>query len=151
MAFYFLDTSALVKLYIQEEGTAAVLALTKPRETNDFGILSLAAVELRSALRRRERAGDINAAAVSEILDLFESHMRARFIVQPVTEPVIESAASLVDRHFLRAYDAVQLSACMSLASSRGDCTFTCSDESLIAAARAEGLSILNPAAKSGR
>jgi uncharacterized protein len=142
---YFLDTSALVKLYVREEGTEAMLELARPQSGNEFGLLTLAAVEVRSAVRRRERMGDIDDGTASEILMLFESHLENRFIRQPLTEAVIEHGSKLVDRYFLRAYDAIQLSACLALASSRGECTFACSDQSLLKAAQAEGLSTFDP------
>jgi uncharacterized protein len=148
VALYFLDTSALAKLYIREEGTDSMLALTKAEYGHEFALLSIATVEFRSALRRRQHAGDIDEPTASEILTLFASHRDERFIVQPLTETVIDSAADLVDRHVLRAYDAIQLSGCLTLVSNRSGCVFTCSDEDLLKAARTEGLLTFDPAAK---
>jgi len=56
MAVYYLDTSALVKLYVQELGTDVVLSLTGDLEEDRLAILDLARVEFRAAVRRRERA-----------------------------------------------------------------------------------------------
>jgi uncharacterized protein len=148
VALYFLDTSALAKLYIREEGTDSMLALTKVGQGNEFALLSIGTVEFRSALRRRQRAGDVDEPTASEILALFASHREERFIVQPLTETVIDGATDLVDRHFLRAYDAIQLSGCLTLASNRSGCIFTCSDEDLLKAARSEGLLTFDPAAQ---
>lgn len=148
MPLYFLDTSALVKLYVSEEGTNEMLALVQPGQQNELGILSVSAIEFRSALRRRQRSGDVEEAAVAEILNLFESHLKERLITQRLTDSVIDSAAALVDRHFLRAYDAFQLSGCLALASSRGDCIFACSDGALLRAAQEEALTTFDPTAK---
>jgi len=148
VALYFLDTSALAKLYVREEGTDSILALTKAEHGNEFALLSIATLEFRSAVRRRQRAGDIDEPTASEILTLFGSHREERFIVQPLTEAVIDGAARLIDRHFLRAYDAVQLSGCLTFASNRSACIFTCSDEVLLQAARSEGLLTFDPAAQ---
>lgn len=146
MALYYLDTSALVKLYVREEGTDAMLGLTAGKLENEFALLSLSAVEFRSALRRRQKAGDVEERATSDIFTLYESHLEQRFIVQPLTEAIVDGALGIVDRYFLRAYDAVQLSGCLALASSRSACTFACSDEDLLKAARSEGLSTFDPA-----
>lgn len=151
MALYFLDTSALVKLYVREAGTEAMLAVAMPRTGNELGVLSLSTVEFRSALRRRQRAGDVDEATANEILTLFESHMENRFLTQPTTETVIGSALGLVDRHFLRAYDAVQLAGCLALAATRGQCVFACSDEVLLKAAQAEGASTFDPTREKAR
>lgn len=67
----------------------------------------------------------------------------------PVAYDVVRSAALLCDRHPLRAYDAVQLAA--GLALKRGvevqgtAMTFVSSDDTLLAAAQAEGVTVDNP------
>ena len=53
MAFYYLYTSALVKLYVREPGTERMLALAARSSENRLAVLALAQVELRSAVRRR--------------------------------------------------------------------------------------------------
>ena len=70
MALYFLDTSALVKLYVQEPGTARLLPLIGDRPENRFAVLTIAAVEIRSAIRRRQRAGDIDTEVATAILKM---------------------------------------------------------------------------------
>ena len=66
MALYYLDTSALVKLYVRESGTLQMLDLIADPEAHRFAILSLARAELYSAIRRRERAGEISSILRSE-------------------------------------------------------------------------------------
>jgi len=41
-------------------------------------------------------------------LDSLAAEMR-RMVEQPVNPPVLEAASTLIDRHFLRSMDAVQL------------------------------------------
>ena len=60
MSSFYLDTSALLKLYVEEEGTARVLSLARGDEENRLIILDLTLIEARSAIRRREREGDIS-------------------------------------------------------------------------------------------
>jgi hypothetical protein len=149
LSVYYLDTSALVKLYVREPGTEQMLQLAGRASGNTLAILSLARVEFRSALRRRERAGDVPHQAVDKALARVEGHLQNRYLVQPVTDAVIEQAMALLDRHPLRAYDAVQLAGCLSLQSrvEQGP-SFVCTDQDLLAAASKEGLSIFNPAAQ---
>ncbi len=147
MGLYFLDTSALVKLYVQEPGTDRLLHLLSTSSDDRFAVLSLSAVEARSAIRRRQRAGDIDRDSANLILDALQKHMESKFIRQAVNDTVIDAALELIDRYALRAYDAVQLSACLVLdAIEPHDSTFVCSDRQLVEAARSEKLSVLDPA-----
>jgi predicted nucleic acid-binding protein len=59
----------------------------------------------------------------------------------------MEVACDLLDRHSLRAYDAVQLAGCLVLEASRAAerTVFVCSDAALLDAAQSEHLEILNP------
>jgi uncharacterized protein len=149
LAIYFLETSALVKLYVREQGTNHMLQLAKRLNGSRFAILSLAEVELRSAIRRRERAGDIDPKAATFVLDLFQFHIENRFLRQAVTDAVLAQATQLIDRYFLRAYDAVQLAAWSALKLSfPGErLTFVSSDQELLAAARAEQIPNVDPSA----
>ncbi|HEY9084525.1 MAG TPA: type II toxin-antitoxin system VapC family toxin [Candidatus Tyrphobacter sp.] len=148
MAAYFVDTSALVKLYVREPGTAEMLQIVGSEETHALALASVTPLELRSAVRRRERAGDLSSEVASQILERFTAQFETRFERVPVNEPLVEQALGLVDRHGLRAYDAVQLAACLQWKSSgmAGDPIFACADGALLAAARAEGVATLNPA-----
>lgn len=76
MALYYLDTSALVKLYVRESGTERMLRLTTGSEAPQFAILSVARVELYSAVRRRERAGDLDGVLATELLNSFEVDLK---------------------------------------------------------------------------
>jgi len=55
----FLDTSALVKLFHEEEGSGVVTAWIKD-PSNEIWMLDLARLEFTSALYRRFRSQEIN-------------------------------------------------------------------------------------------
>ncbi len=147
MAFYYLETSALVKLYVRESGTERVLALANRATENRLALLALTQVELRSAVRRRERNGEIPSLVATQLLETFKRHLEVRFVSQTVTDFVLDVASMLVDRHTLRAYDAVQLAGYVALRSSMGTAepVFVCSDHALLSAARHEGIPVLDP------
>ena len=151
MPTYYFDTSALVKLYVVEPGTNAVLALTKDLNRHALAVADLARVEFRAAIRRRERAGDISSETVREKLADLEGHLRSIFLIQPLSALVLDEACAILDRHPLRAYDAVQLAACVMLAPlvPKPPIVFVCSDRELLSAAGAEGLKTLDPEARS--
>jgi len=148
LALYYLETSAAVKLYIREPGTAQLLRLTKSRRDR-FAVLSVTQVEFRSAVRRRQRAGDITQDLAATLVKRFAHHLEAFFLRQTLSDGVLEVSCDLLDRHPLRAYDAVQLAGCLVLKASapKEQTVFVCSDDPLIQAAQREGVEVLNPAA----
>ncbi len=148
MASIYLDTSALLKLYIAEEGTERVVNVAEEATAGRIVILDLTPVEARSAVRRREREGDIAAADAVLVLRRIEDDTSALFLVQPSTSAVMEEAARLIDRHPLRAYDALQLAGCLVVREGMPEAvTFVCADARLCEAATNEGLTTLNPLA----
>ena len=148
MALYYLETSALVKLYIYELGTERLLSLAASGTGHRFSILSLAQVEFRSAIRRRQRGGEILNYEADEVIESFRRHTEGTFLVQPVSDSLLDVSLALVDGYALRAYDAMQLAGYVLLRSVSGaeEPTFVCADEALLSAARSEGYSVLDPA-----
>jgi predicted nucleic acid-binding protein len=144
---YYLDTSALVKLYVREPGTEQVLGLARRAMGNQLAILALAQVEIRSALRRRERAGEIAGAVVTQLVERFQQHLEAVFLKQDVTQSLLDVSCELVDRHGLFALDAVQLAGYLALKTSAGANTpiFVSADRQLLEAAEAESIPVLDP------
>ena len=146
MANVYLDTSALVKLYIEEDGTAQVVDLAEDLDEVQLVILDVTLLESRSAIRKREREGDILGEDAGRILQQIDADSSSIFLVQPLTSAVIEEAARLIDRHLLRAYDALQLAGCLVVRHSLpGPLTFVCADVRLCEAGSLEGLTVLNP------
>ena len=147
MAVYFFDTSALVKLYIQEAGSDRVSDLVRDPERDQFAVLEVSRVEFHSAVRRRERQGDISSAAADSVLTQLDSDLQSLFVVQPLTAAVVEEAVAIIGRHPLRAYDALQLAGCTAFNSVMGaqGFSFVCADDELLNAAMAEGVGVINP------
>ena len=146
MASIYLDTSALIKLYIEEEGTERVLGLVADPDGVQAVILDLALIESRSAVKRE---GDISGEDADRILHRIEVDASSSFLVQPSTAAVMEEAARLIDRHPLRAYDAIQLAGCLMVRSRMPETlTFVSSDRRLCEVADREGLTTLNPVSR---
>ena len=135
---YFLDTSALVKAYVREHGTEEVRKLFR----RPLAISMLSVVEVRSGLRRREREGALSPAHVDAILSAIKVDFAEMWAVE-ARKGVLESAAELLDRHPLRAYDAVQLASATAIQRRAKAVTFVCADAALNQAATAEGLRTL--------
>lgn len=149
MGLYYLDTSALVKLYVREAGTDRMLRLASRSAGNRLVVLTLTRVEFHSAIRHRERNGDIDASAANDLLRRFDQHLETKFVKQILNDTLIDVATGLADHRSLRAYDAVQLAGCVVLKDASGpeQPTFVCSDQQLLDAAGAEGISGMDPSA----
>lgn len=137
-----------MKLYIREPGTDHLLRLASRAAGHRFAVLSLAQVEFRFAIRKRQRAKDLDGPAADQLLARFERHLETKFVTQAVSSAVLDVAKTLVDRHGLRAYDAIQLAGCVTLkeASNHRDLTFVCADGDLVRAGELEGLPVLDTA-----
>lgn len=147
MALYYVETSALVKLYVREPGTERLLQLANNAAENRLVVLAVSAIEVRSAVRRRERAGDIDPKMSALILDRLRQHLEARFLRQVLSDAVLDNAGEMIDRYALRAYDAIQLAGCLALQTVAGPEVpiFVCADQQLLEAARSELLPVLDP------
>jgi uncharacterized protein len=147
LALYYLETSALVKLYVREPGTDRLLQLASAGLENRLVVLAVSAIEVRSAIRRRERAGDLDSKIAALLLNHLEQHLQAVFVRQVLSDPLLDCAAEMIDRYALRAYDAIQLAGCVLLKVTSGSDipTFVCADRQLLEAARSELIPVLNP------
>jgi predicted nucleic acid-binding protein len=140
----FLDTSALVRLYDHSErGARRLVRLCRGRR---LIVCRLTRVELASALRRKQRTGELPAAAVARTWARFERERHARYETLPLGDDVLDLAAQLLARHTLRAYDAVQLASALrinrELAAMGVGFRFVTADRNQEAAATAEGLDV---------
>ena len=141
----FADSSAIVKLYVDEQDSEAVRELT-----GTLTISALAQVEVPAAFWRKYRVGDVQAEAASVMARLFSSDFRVdreggpRFAMVEVGALVLGAAARAVGRHPLRAYDAVQLASAIEFRRAVGESVdFACFDRSLRSAAAAEGFAVV--------
>jgi predicted nucleic acid-binding protein len=146
MSYFFIESSALIKLFVQEPGSQPLIDLLDPVEDNRKLIASIASVEVRSAIRRRQRSGDLTDEHTEIALEQMLIHC-SRMIEQPAQPLVLEAARDLVDRHGLRTLDAIQLGSCLVGRDLLGctDMTFLCSDQKLLQAAAQENLLVLDP------
>ena len=137
----YLDTSALVKLYLDEPGRRAVTAAVS-RETV-VATQEIAFIEAHAAFSRAEREQRLTAANLERLRSDFNRDWPSYLVVR-VTQPLLERAVKLVDSFALRAYDAMHLSAAQTLAIESDETTlFACFDRRLNRAAEVLGMSLL--------
>ena len=139
----YLDTSALVKRYVKEDGSEIVGSIVTQQKV--IATSKLAYAEMLSALMRKHRAGEIQRKPLDRVIGQFETDWEKLVIVEFHNE-LLEIIKSLIEKYPLRGADAVHLSSAMWLQeSTKTRLTFVTSDISLLSAARAEDLEIINP------
>ena len=95
---YFVDSSALVKRYVQEDGTAWVRRLTRRSAVHRIYIARITAVEVTSAVARRRKGRTLTSAKASSILHRFRQHLAGRYTVIDITPALFDEAMRLANR-----------------------------------------------------
>jgi predicted nucleic acid-binding protein len=147
---YFIDTSALVKLYHQEQGSEMVEGLAADH-TIRLWLSDLARVEFHSVLVRKVREGELAEATLQIVWECFQEDLRSRFHIVQLTEDIIEQAISLLLEHGkrrpLRSLDALQIASARAVEDN--GLTFVTADRQLFTAASALFLHTINPEVES--
>lgn len=138
----YLDTSALVKLYVDEEGSTGCRRAVAEAEL--VATSAIAYVEARAAFARRRHEARLPTRSHRRIVATLDEDWSS-YVVVDVTEGVIRQGARLAERHRLRAYDAVHLASVAVLRDvGRSEpLVFASWDAVLGQAARREGFSLL--------
>jgi len=144
---YFLESTAFARLFVQDQGTGALIRLMEAVEDNRKLISASTPLEVYAAIRRRERAGGISAEDSTAALDSLRLEA-ARMVQQPLNPAVLEATRQLLDRTTLRWPDALQLgSALVARDMFQGtEIIFVSASPQLLEAAKAEGFHALDPA-----
>lgn len=140
----YLDTSCLVKLYINEPGTEEV---RKAAGLADEVVSSLVAeAEFRSALARRRRDRLLTSSELTALKQKFRADWSEMIHIQ-LSDGISALAGDLAESHGLRGFDAIHLASALSVVDDwDGEAWFFSADAMLNAAARREGLRKTFPA-----
>ena len=145
MAAFFLDTSTVLKRYVQETGTAWVQAVAAPTVRHSLFVVRITLAETVAAITRRERGGSITPQDAATAVADFQLDFARQYRVVEVSAGLVAQAATLARRHALRGYDAVQLAAVLEIHATDPSLTLLSADAELNTAATAEGLSVEDP------
>jgi predicted nucleic acid-binding protein len=151
MSYCFLDTSALVKRYMQEKGSDWVIHLTDPSNENSIILADITIVEATAAIAARHRASrGISLAERDAIVALLIYHRLNEYQLVPFNHEILDLAVQLTQNHRLRGCDAVQLATALHthrtlVAIGLDGLSFIAADNDLVAAAKAENMQAINP------
>jgi len=144
---YFLDTSALVKHYHQEEGTDVVEGLFKGSERLIISDLSI--IEFYSAIGLKVRTKELTAKAFADLRKLFANDLdQGIYEVATFGEREKNMATRLLiqyaPQYVLRSLDAIQLAVIKSKGI-KAISAVVCADERFCRIIETEGFKVINP------
>ena len=108
----YLDSSSLVKLYVDEAGSDDVRQLVGTAGAVATSIVAYAEVCASLARQRRERA--LTPRAFAQAKRMFEEDW-SRIVVLNVTPAISRRAGQLAERHKLRGFDSIHLASFATL------------------------------------
>jgi uncharacterized protein len=150
VAYYFFDSSAIVKRYTSEIGTGWVISISDPIAGNFIYLASITGVEVVSSITRQVLASRITRTDAANEIAKFRHDFINQYRVVEISTTLINRAMSLAEAHALRGYDAVQLAALLivndeNIAFGLSRLTLISADAALNSAATAEGLTVEDP------
>lgn len=136
----YLDTSALVKLYVEEPMSDKLATAVHAAEAVATSLVAY--VEARAAFARARRETRFSPSAYRQVLEAFLEDW-ARYVVVEVTDRLVRQAGELAAHRALRGYDALHLASALSLREQvASKVSFLAFDQALVQAARRENLHI---------
>lgn len=150
MPLYFFDSSAVVKRYVSETGTAWIINLHKPSAQNVIYIAQITGVEVVSAISRRLRGNKLTQKSADQAIFRFKRDFSGKLRIIRINDQIISEAMRLTETYLLRGYDAVQLAIALELnqrfaSRSFSPIIFVSADNNLNSAAAAENLTVDDP------
>jgi len=147
---YYLDASAMVKRYVNEQGSEWMRATMDSEEETLLFTSRMTIVEVISAFSRRVREETLTLQNFVSARDMFRSDCLDDYQVMPPSLAVVDQACALLERYPLRAYDATHLATAISAqefltGKEYSPVTFLSADDDLNDAAKAEDLTVDNP------
>ena len=134
----YLDTSSLVKLYVEEEDSFEIADLVKSSTATATSLIAYA--EARAALARRFREKAFTPSEYRRLVSSLNEDWRD-YLIMKLTNKLVRLAGDLAERHSLRGFDAIHLSSAVGLRDElSAPVLFSSSDRKLQKASKLEGL-----------
>ncbi len=144
MAYLYIDTSALVKRYSPEIGTAKLNSLIA-HKSNTIVISEIGALELYHVLNKKYRLGEITRDDLYTTIYTFELDIHQGIFQFLGLDPEIQKNSKILTLKYgiLRANQAIHLAMILTLAAFKP--TMVATDGTLLSICQEEGLKVLDP------
>ena len=141
----YLDTSALLKLFVEEAGSAQVRAAVKAAPA--LLCSRLGHTEASVSLARMVHLGRLDADQLPRLLGALDDYWDESIQEIPLSDGVLEQARQLAQRFPLRTYDAIHLASAREARKLlrgvfEGEILFLAFDKNLLNAAKELGFSV---------
>lgn len=162
MSLYYLDTSALLPVYLRRAvGHMWVKNLGASSQGNILILAEVTEAELAAALQQLVRGNVLRKKLCDDALRVFwQTVDTGGYRIIPALSPIVRRAAALCEHHSLKGYDAIQLACALAARDAArkadvenvahgllplGDPIFLTEDHRLSNAAIAEGFAVDSP------
>ena len=108
----YLDTSALIKMYIKEEGTEEIRRIIQ--QANLVATSKVAYVEARAALSRLRREKHLNEKDYQLVKGSFQQDWNSYLVIE-LTDMVIKMGGEITEKYALRGFGAIHLASALVL------------------------------------
>jgi predicted nucleic acid-binding protein len=145
----YLDSSAIVKRYIEEKGSESIDAVYTGLEKEGGMLAAFSAWnigEVLGAIDTRKQRGDLDERSMAEAVRLFVGETKKfvsmrKLIVLPIGSKTLEESRDLIVKHHIYQADALQLATARQSAST----LILTADRKLAECARLEGMQTADP------
>ena len=151
MLNFYLDASALAKVYVKEKGTPVMSFLFDHVPLTRMMALVISLSETISIFVRKKNGGIISEILYRQTLADFKEEIvrNPDFLKISLADDLVYDSMPLIEKHSINATDATILQSCIDIAKvKRGegnDLILATSDRRLQTAAEAEGIRTINP------
>ena len=148
MPVFYLDTSAIVKRYLNEPGTEAIDRLfDEPQADTKFYTSFLTTLELTSSILRLVKGGQLGRSVADNMLARFRQDLHETIRILPLTDAIVNGAVAVVEQHQLRSGDAIHLATAATIFRlvPESETVLVSSDRELLEAAMGSGMEVLDP------
>lgn len=147
MSLFYIDTSALVKQYNNEDGSDFIHDLYDYHIQKRERLVTshLTSVEFAYAILRKHKKGLLSRSDAFGVIYTFHNDNKSLIHYIPFSDSIIFRSTMMLSHHDLRSSDSIQLSAAIESRNIDNDVYFVADDERLCKSAKDEGFTILRP------
>lgn len=137
----YLDTSSLVKLYVEETGSEKIKDIAY--NATVISTSKVAYAEARAAFARKQKEDGFSITNLRKIVEDLNRDWESYFIIE-ITDGLIRSAGDVAEKHLLRGFDSIHLASAINLKDKTGaEIYFSSNDTKLNRAAEKEKIVVL--------
>ena len=138
----YLDTSSLVKLYVEEIDSEKIRNFA--HDAAAVSTSKIAYAEARAAFARKQKEEEFSLKVLRKIVESLNRDWESYFVIE-ITDGLIRFAGDIAEKYLLRGFDSIHLASAVHLKNKiRADIHFSSYDTRLNQSAEKEGIVVLS-------